>query len=411
MNKFGIQYSGEVLDTFLKQDPCNNEASQYSEVRDILRKFQQGYSKRNLESVDSFTKELFLNNDNISVLGTATSEIFFGFDEVKQLIKDDWEYWGNLKLDCENANISICDNIAWFSTNGTVEYSFEHTPERYDRYVDFIKSAAEDDKLTPKQRITFINWVLTLNYHQRDNQARKYFWPMGLSGVLVKEENTWKITHLHFSMSKSNFPDERFESSKEYSDSFDEQKNILKKNNKITEDISEFIKGFENEFKENKNPSDELIKRYFNDKAYIIGAENKWYDGIENIREHFTNSDMSNFSFDIENVIASNLEKVTWITAVGVLKQSFSEDELINRSLQELDNLFKSNLSSQEILFSAQRSIAYVLKEYATGVNYTCPIRMTASISNDENGLKFNYIHFSFPFYWIFEGKMGTNLK
>lgn len=168
------------------------------------------------------------------------------------------------------------------------------------------------------------------------------------------------------------------------------------------------MKNFENEFRENKNISDELIRKYFNDKAYVIGAENKWYDGIENIKEHFTNSDMINLSLDIESAIASKSEKVTSITAVGILQQSFSEDELINRSLQELDNLFKSNLSSQEILFATQRSIAYVLKECASGINYTCPIRMTAAILNDENGFKFSYIHFSFPFYWIFEGKIDT---
>lgn len=412
MIKFGIQYSGDSLESFLKKDPHINDAvDQYNEIKAVLRKFQQGYSDRKLENVDSFTEEIFYNSDDISILGTSTGEIFFQFENVKKLIKGDWEGWGDLSIDCENAYISTCDNIAWFSTNGTVKYSFEHTPHNYDRFVEIIKTTAEDNKLTPKQRITIINWILTLSYHQRVKKVREYLWPMGLSGVLIKKENTWKITHLHFSMAKSNFPDERFENSKEYIDSYDEQKNMLKKfkNNKITEEILEFLKSFENEFRENKNLSDEQIRKYFNDKAYVIGAENKWYDGIENIRDHFTNSDMSNLSIDIENVIAYKLEKVTWITAVGILKQSFTEDELINRSLQELDNLFKSNLSSPEILFASQRSIAYVLKECATGVNYTCPIRMTAAISNDGSGLKFNYIHFSFPFYWIFEGKIGMN--
>lgn len=416
MNKFGIQYSGEALETFLKQNShINNTVGQYSEIRDILRKFQQGYSERKLENVDSFTEELFQHSDDISILGTATGEIFFGLDEVKQLIKGDWEGWGDLNIDYENACISIEGNTAWFSSNGTVKYSFEHTPERYDRFVDYIKKTAEDNGLTVKQRITFINWVLSLDYHQRDKQVREYFWPIGLSGVLVKEKNAWKIVHLHFSVVKANFPDERFENSKEYIDSYDKQKNIFKKykNNKSTEDISKFLKNFENDFKENKHMSDELIRKYFdeNNKAYVIGPENKWYENFENIKEFFINSDIGNLSLDIENTIASKSEKVTWITVMGILKQNFTEDELINRFLKELDNLFKSNISSQEKLFAAQRSISYVLKECASGVNYTCPIRMTAVISNNENGLKFSNIHFSFPFYWIFEGKIDTSLK
>ena len=413
MNKFGIQYSGEAIKTFLKQNSYNNDTvDQSNEIRDILRKFQQGYSERKLENVVSFTEELFLNSDDISVLGTSTGEIFLGFDEVKQLIEEDWEDWGDLNIDCENAFISIDGNVAWFSTNGTVKYSFEHTPERYDRYVDYIKTTAEDNELTPKQRITFINWVLTLNYHQRDEQVREYFWPMGLSGVLVKEGSGWKIVHLQFSIAKSNFPDERFENSKEYMNSYDEQRSIIRKykNNKVTEDILEFLKSFEDDFREKEDISDKLIRKYFkkNDKAYVIGPENRWYEGVGHIREFFINSDINNLSMDLENTIAAKSGKATWITVMGTLKQNFTEDELINRSLQELDNLFKSNLSSQEKLFAAQRSIAYVLKECATGVNYTCPIRMTAVILSDENGLKFNCIHFSFPFYWIFEGKIDT---
>lgn len=93
---------------------------------------------------------------------------------------------------------------------------------------------------------------------------------------------------------------------------------------------------------------------------------------------------------------------------MGTLKLNFTEDELINRSLQELDSVFKSDLSSQEKLFAAQRSISYVLKECAVSVDYTCPIRMTGVISNDENRWKFNCVHFSFLFYWIFEGKLDT---
>ncbi|WP_027632073.1 nuclear transport factor 2 family protein [Clostridium hydrogeniformans] len=416
MSKFGIQYPGESLETFLKQNSCiDNTLEDSKDIRDILRRFRQGYSERNLENVDSFTEELFINSDDISVLGTSTGEILLGFHEVKQLIRGDWEYWGDLNIDCENPHISIDNNVAWFSTKGSVKYNFEHTPERYDRYVDYIKTNAEDNELTPKQRITFINWVLTLNYHQRDEQSREYFWPMGLSGMLLKEENSWKIAHLQFSMAKSNFPDERFENSKDYMDSYNEQRSISKKykNNKATEDIIEFLKSFQEDFREKKNISDILIRKYFNENnnPYVIGPENKWYEGVEHIKKFFIDSDMDNLYLDIENTIACKLGDITWITTIGTLKHKFTEEELINRSLQELDNLFKSNLSSKEKLFAAQRSVAYVLKECATGVNYTCPIRMTAIISNHVNSPKFNYIHFSFPFYWIFEGKIDGILQ
>lgn len=411
MNKFGIQCSDKALKNCLEQHSYINDTISQCEIRNLIRKFQQGYRERNLKNVNSFTEEIFLNSDDISILGTATGEVFVGFDDVRWLIKDDWESWGDVNIDCENAYISANDNIAWFSTYGSVKYIFEHTQERYDRYVHYIKAIAEDSKLTPKQRVAFINWVLTLNYHQRNGQVREYFWPMGLSGVLVKKEYGWKVIHLHFSMAMSNFPDERFENSKEYSDRYAEQRRIINKkckNRKVTEDIVDFLKDFETEFRKKENISDNLIRKYFNDnKTYVIGAENKWYEGIEDIKEFFINSDMDNLSLDKENAIVYNSGKFTLVTVMGTLKQNFTENELINRSLEELDNLFESNLSSQEKLFAAQRSIAYVLKECATGISYTCPIRLTAVILNNENVPKFNYIHFSFPFYWIFEGKQG----
>lgn len=76
--------------------------------------------------------------------------------------------------------------------------------------------------------------------------------------------------------------------------------------------------------------------------------------------------------------------------------------------LKELDNLFKSNFTSQEKLFAAHRIISYVLKECAIGEEYTFTIRMTAIISKGDKGPIFNFIHFSFPFYWVFDGKLDS---
>jgi hypothetical protein len=383
---------------------------QIGEIRDVLEKFQNGYRERKLESVLPFVEELFSNRNSLSILGTGTEEICLGHDEVKELIEGDWEGWGDLYIDCKNAVISIDDGTAWFSTNGTVKYVFEHTQENYDSYVNFIKTITGNNELTQKQRITFINWVLALTYHQRKDQVREYFWPIILSGILTKEEGGWKIANLHFSVKMPNFPDERFENSKEYLESYNKQKDMIKKSNdnKTNAELLDFLKSFEHEFKHKENISDKLVSKYFgiNDEAYIICPENKWYKGIDHIKEFLSNSNMNDLSLDIECTITSEVKRFTWVAVVGTLKQTFTEDELINKSISEVDNLLNSDLSSQEKLFSAQRSIAYVLKECSVGINHTYPIRMTAVISKNDHGMNFNCIHFSFPFYWIFEGKL-----
>lgn len=90
------------------------------------------------------------------------------------------------------------------------------------------------------------------------------------------------------------------------------------------------------------------------------------------------------------------------------MKQELSDDEPAEGALVELDNLFKSNLTSKEKLFAAHRSVSCALKEGAIGANYTCTIRLTALVSNCGDKPVFNYIHFSFPFYWIFEGEIDS---
>lgn len=50
---------------------------------------------------------------NTCVLGTGTGELFLGLEEVKTLIKDDWKYWGDVKIDLENVYIDNDNTVAW----------------------------------------------------------------------------------------------------------------------------------------------------------------------------------------------------------------------------------------------------------------------------------------------------------
>ncbi|WML33530.1 hypothetical protein [Clostridium sp. OS1-26] len=91
----------------------------------------------------------------------------------------------------------------------------------------------------------------------------------------------------------------------------------------------------------------------------------------------------------------------------SIPKANFS-DELSSRVLSELESLFQSDLTSKEKIFAIHRRIACALKESATWQNYTCPIRLTAVILNHVERPVFQHIHFSFPCYWILEGKMDS---
>lgn len=110
----------------------------------------------------------------------------------------------------------------------------------------------------------------------------------------------------------------------------------------------------------------------------------------------------------MEHAIASNYGKTTCVTVTGILNQNLSEDKIAEYALGELNTLFQSNISSKEKLFAAHRSIAYALKESATSTCFTYPIWLTAIVTECLEGLAFQQIHFSFPFYLILEGKLDT---
>lgn len=414
MNKFGIQYlDDKSLRKFSgEKDILHDSTEDHRDIREVLRQFQVGYTAGDVEKVETFMEELFIIGEETCALGTSTEELFLGSEEVKTLIRDDWEYWGDFNMDWERAHISVKDEVAWFATTASVKHTFEDTPERYDSYVNFIKNKAEETGLTSKEKIAFINWVLALTYHQRSDEKREYLWPVCLSGVLLKRENKWKFTHLQFSIPKANFPDERFESSKEYVERYNKHNAMAckYKNNEMTMEIKSLLKSLETEFVGQKDISKELTSKYFTMDSipYVMGTDNQWYYGVDQIKEFFEKCSTSSLSIDLEHAIATKSGEMAWVTVSGTLKQELTADELAEASLMELDNLFKSNLTSKEKLFAAHRSVSYALKESAVGMNYTCSIRLTALVSNCGYKPVFNYIHFSFPFYWIFEGKIDN---
>ena len=95
------------------------------QVRDLLHQFQEGYRTRDLSSLDEFIG-LFDQVDSIELIGIGASERggnvwFEGAQAIREIIQSDWEYWGQVEIDVLGANISVLDQVAWFTTAGTLE--------------------------------------------------------------------------------------------------------------------------------------------------------------------------------------------------------------------------------------------------------------------------------------------------
>jgi len=121
------------------------------EVLDQLHKFQEGYTKRDVNQVEPFMESLY-SKENTLILGTMPREIYDGYERATGLVKSDWESWGDCHFAIDSANISYAGNVAWFSARG---------------YVKFDLSS-----------------LLVI--------------PLRLTGVMVKENGTWKFQQQQF---------------------------------------------------------------------------------------------------------------------------------------------------------------------------------------------------------------------
>jgi len=99
----------------------NAPDSTRKEIIGQLRKFQDGYSKRDTGQVASFMESLY-SRENILIMGTMPNEVFSGFKRASYLVQSDWESWGDCRFAIDSANISSDGKTAWFSTKGFVKF-------------------------------------------------------------------------------------------------------------------------------------------------------------------------------------------------------------------------------------------------------------------------------------------------
>lgn len=408
MRKYGKTYTNKTtlgVSNYLKD-------TEQEQIKAVLTKLGEGYKKRDPKLAETYMKELFINDDSLFMLGTSSDELCPGLDEVKDLLESDWEYWGDVEFQLDKVLIDVSEDVAWFATPGTVKYTFEHSQSRYDSYVDFVRTKANDETMSASKRIALVNWALALTYHQQTLDVRDYYCAMRMTGVMVKKAGQWKIAQSQFSMAKGVFPDERFESSQEFIDEYTSERDALLEYKKETLDpgVETFITNFASDCIGKNDVKMDQVNQYFSseNKPYIISPDTEWYVGKEKILEFLHECEASEMILDTESAITRTSGNKTWVTGIGQVKQTLTTEEIATLAVEALNDICDSEKTSQEKLYSAHKQVAYALKECSIGESYTCPVRYSVMITQNANGYIFEHMHLSYPFYWIFEGKLDT---
>jgi len=132
------------------------DTQKIKEVRNVLQKFQDGYTKRDVGKLDEFI-DLFDQSSEVELIGIGASkrggvEWFEGPENVREIIQSDWEFWGDVKIDIAGAKITIIGDIAWLTTTGTLEQT-----DTFDKalpiYLDQMVKLLEDENQDPDQKL------------------------------------------------------------------------------------------------------------------------------------------------------------------------------------------------------------------------------------------------------------------
>lgn len=281
--------------TPLKGAITTQESIRRNQVLEVIDKLQKGYLDRDIDGVDLFIEEVFTREPDMTILGTSTDEFCIEVDGIKELLVGDWEGWGDVALNRDSLQLINNDDYICFFTQGTVNYSFEHSKERDIRYVDYLKGIIEDNSMSNAQRIAFANWVLSLNYHNREDNPRDYYWSMTLCGIMDGSNDQLLISNLMFSIVPSVYPDERFENNKEYQEEYQEQ----------LETVNAHIDGADN-------------KEMFKALSQVFGAMEETYNGIFHGPNGQKTSVINDLVVEPSSIVAKRFKDLSWLTFFGL---------------------------------------------------------------------------------------------
>jgi len=419
---FKITYKGEKD---MRENIDSNNENATLEIREVLRKFQDGYTKRDIGIIDQYMDELFAKGDEIVIMGTSNGEFCLGYEESKELVKSDWEYWMDVRIDTENARIFTEGNVGWISAQGTLKYKFETSDEKFDSYLNFVKIHFDEkdelDKLPPKKKLTNINMVLSHFMQSRTPAKRQYLWPIRLTGLLTKENGKWKFKYMQFSLPRAQaYPDMKLSSREEYITTSKEDRDKRRKfsaniNNKDIEKIKSMTNELQQAYLDIEgNSIEDILLKYFesdNDITFI-GTDSTWYIGHEEIKEIISDNrnEWDEILLDMDEAIIRTEANVGWIATTGMVKKNLSDNEAALKEIDNIMNIFNKNISSKEKLFQIQRNIALMINETEGNQEFIWPIRFEGMLVRTEDKWSFHSIQFSFPYGLILEGKYDVPL-
>jgi hypothetical protein len=178
------------------------------EILELLQKFQDGYTRRDLGAVDDFM-DLF--TADAEVIGTngvkpGADEWYISRESARELVVGDWEGWGDLRLDLDNASIHAIGDVGWIAVTATVTQRIGE--ENYASFLEFVKEYLDHSDASPREKLHYILRGGTNTVYEL-SRGENFVWALRFTAVVVRQSAGWKFAQVNFSFPTIYFPDVR----------------------------------------------------------------------------------------------------------------------------------------------------------------------------------------------------------
>ncbi len=378
-----------------------------TELMSLLAHFQTAYDKRETEAVDVFLERCFHPDEFASIIGTSDCELCLDRESIKKLFVSDWGYWGDLKLDFDNAMIREFENSAWCHCPATVKHSFSDSLETDSAFVSFVgeffDGVSYDSHKSTKVKLAEINWLLAHFLHPREPaQDRAYYWKARVFFVFAKICGQWFIKHIQFSFPKDSiFADARIHPSTYYESNYNREVTEYQKLG-LSPDYTSVGKRFLEDFCTGSlvgGQRSALAIDFFTADALLIDVGSHFYRGSTEAasRVFAMNEEWDEIAIHKDACVFERIGDKYWMHTVGLMKRQIDAEQIYELTAQKVQSTLAKSMKDRDKLFVVRRDIATAFKELGYGHNYIYPYRLDAFIVREAGGLRFDYLQFSYP--------------
>ncbi|GAA0127368.1 hypothetical protein UT300019_32720 [Clostridium sp. CTA-19] len=371
-----------------------------NEIKKFLKVFQEKYIKNDLNNIEEFIKEFFIDDDNTSLLGVGEKSWYFGLSQIESAIRIYWSdknsYLKNIDLDIENSVINAEENVACIAISGK---SLNNISEEKasNIMIDRLSNILNEREISKADLVQFSDQISRSLYDI--SLGEEYVFPFRTTFITVKDNSKWKIKHMKISFGGAR-EDLIIDDA-----SIEDEFKILPIKNKEDKEVNEIQKVLEI-LQEGYDKRDASLVNYYGEKLfhhdenlYIFGTDNgENFHGFEESKE-LLKCDWKywgDFNVNKENAYISVLGDMAVVISKAFIKFKFLEKTVCTWPKSNFEYFIRENKKQKELLqnmlFSINMSLN-CLESY--NENSICPMRFFGVLVKKKGKWKFNHMHFS----------------